>query len=408
MIRRILAKAVRAAFEQYPVVTLTGPRQSGKTTLARGAFDLPYVNLEAPDHREFATEDPRGFLAKYADGAIIDEIHRAPDLTSWLQVQVDETGRPGQYLLTGSHNFSVRQMLSQSLAGRTALLTLLPFSWEELDAAGAIPGWGMSKSDIAGSSSGIGSDPGSSFERILVGGYPRIYDAGLDPTNFCRDYVGTYVERDVRQLTAIRNLSRLQTFMRLCAANVGQLLNLNQLSRDCGISQATASEWFDLMEASYVLYRLNPWFANTRKRLVKRPKLYFHDTGVACFLLGLTSPAHVESHPLRGALFENAVVNEIRKFDLNRNRATELSFYRDSNGNEVDLLYRRGSRLVPIEIKSGQTASKDDFRQINRFRAQSAAEPGAVAYAGTEPRSHANGQSTVPCHDLPAFLDSLT
>ena len=202
------------------------------------------------------------------------------------------------------------------------MLTLLPFSREELARADAAPeNW---------------------FDHTFTGGYPRIFDAGLEPTNFYRDYVDTYLERDVRQLSAVRDTSRFQTLLQLCAANVGQILNLNQLAKDCGISQTAAGDWLNLMEASYVLFRLKPWFSNIRKRLVKRPKLYFHDTGVACYLLGLTSPEHVERQPLRGALFENAVVNEIMKFDLNRNRPAELFFFRDSNGNEVDLLYRRG------------------------------------------------------------------
>ncbi len=387
MIPRVLAKAALAAFKKYPVVTLTGPRQSGKTTLARSAFDLPYVNLEAPDEREFAISDPRGFLAAYEDGAIIDEIQRAPELTSWLQVRVDESNRPGQFLLTGSHNFSVRQLLSQSLAGRTALLTLLPFSGEELSGAG------MTRTNW--------------FQHTFTGGYPRIFEAELEPTHFHRDYIGTYLERDVRQLSAVRDITQFQTFLQLCAANIGQVLNLNQLARDCGISQTTAGDWLNLMEASYVLFRLKPWFSNIRKRLVKRPKLYFHDTGVACYLLGLTSPEHVELHPLRGALFENAVVNEVMKFDLNRNRAAELFFFRDSNGNEVDLLYRRGLDLLPIEIKSGQTVSKDFFRLIDKFRQSVEANVGAAVYGGTNARRYDNGQSVVPFHRLTAFLDSL-
>lgn len=386
MIPRILAESALAAFEKYPVVTLTGPRQSGKTTLARSVFDLPYVNLEAPDEREFATGDPRGFIAAYKGGAIIDEIQRAPELTSWLQVKIDASGRPGQFLLTGSHNFSVRQLLSQSLAGRTALLTLLPFSGEELSGAGlARANW---------------------FQRAFTGGYPRIFDAELEPTNFHRDYVGTYLERDVRQLSAVRDITQFQTFMQLCAANIGQILNLNQLARDCGISQTAAGDWLNLMEASYILFRLKPWFSNIRKRLVKRPKLYFHDTGVACYLLGLSSPEHVERHPLRGALFENAVVNEIMKFDLNRDRAAELFFFRDSNGNEVDLLYRRGLDLLPIEIKSGQTISKDFFRLIDKFRQSVDADAGAAVYGGAKARRYDNGQSVVPFHQLPTFLDS--
>ena len=386
MIPRSLTRPAIKAFEQYPVVTLVGPRQSGKTTLARNAFDLPYINLEAPDERDFVLSDPRGFLANHPDGAIIDEIQRAPDLTSYLQVRVDETNRLGQFLLTGSHNFAVREQLSQSLAGRTALLTLLPFSRSELVDAG-VPCGGY-------------------FNYIFAGGYPRIRDAGLDPTSFHRDYVGTYLERDLRQLSAVRNIAQFQTFMRLCAANIGQVLNLNRLASDCGISQTTATEWLNLMEAGYILYRLQPYFTNTRKRLVRRPKLYFHDTGVACFLLGLTAAEHVENHPLRGALFENHVINEVLKHDLNRNRTAQLQFFRDSNGNEVDLLYGRGPNLVPIEIKSGQTISSDWFKGIDHFARHFPATGGAVIYAGEASQHRSDGRAVLPADELPAYLEA--
>ena len=388
MIPRSLTRPAISAFGQYPIVTLVGPRQSGKTTLARNAFDLPYVNLEAPDERDFVLSDPRGFLASHPDGAIIDEIQRAPDLTSYLQVRVDDTNRPGQFLLTGSHNFALREQLSQSLAGRTALLTLLPFSRSELIDAG-VPCGGY-------------------FDHILAGGYPRIRDIGLDPTSFHRDYVGTYLERDLRQLSAVRNIAQFQTFMRLCAANIGQVLNLNRLASDCGISQTTATEWLNLMEAGYILHRLQPYFANTRKRLVKRPKLYFHDTGVACFLLGLTVAEHVESHPLRGALFENHVINEVLKHDLNRNRAAQLHFFRDGNGNEVDLLHGRGPKLVPIEIKSGQTISSDWFKGIDHFARHFPATGGAVIYAGEASQHRSDGRAVLPADELPALLETIT
>ena len=387
MIPRILTEAAVKAFSEYPIVTLTGPRQSGKTTLAKNAFDLPYANLEAPDEREFATKDPRAFLSRYPSGAIIDEIQRAPELPSYLQVKVDETNAPGQFVLTGSHNFAIREQLSQSLAGRTALLTLLPFSREEL---------GRERLSL-----------GNHFEHILVGGYPRIYEANLNPTDFYRNYIGTYLERDLRQLSSVRDVSQFQTFMRLCAANVGQILNLNRLANDCGISQTTATEWVNLMEASYVLYRLKPFFGNTRKRLVKRPKLYFFDTGIVCFLLGISTPGHVETHPLRGALFENLVINEVLKYDLARNRFVDLSFYGDSNGNEVDLLYRCGPTLVPIEIKSGQTIGGDYFKGIAHFARHFDSHPGIVVYAGSSAQHRSVGQSVCPVDELTSFLESI-
>ena len=387
MIPRILTNAAIKAFAEYPIVTLTGPRQSGKTTLAKNAFDLPYVNLEAPDEREFVMKDPRAFLARYVSGAIIDEIQRVPDLTSYLQVRVDETNSAGQFVLTGSHNFAIREQLSQSLAGRTALLTLLPFSREELLSA-----------QLA---------PRDHLEHILTGGYPRIYDAKVPPTNFYRDYVGTYLERDLRQLSSVRDVAQFQTFMQLCAANVGQVLNLNRLANDCGISQTTATEWLNLMEASYVLYRLKPYFANTRKRLVRRPKLYFFDTGIVCFLLGISTPSHLEKHPLRGALFENSVINEIVKFDLNRNGFADLSFYGESSGHEIDLLYRCGATLVPIEIKSGQTIGGDYFKGLNHFARHFDAHPGIVVYAGSSSQQRSSGQVVIPIEELTSFLDSI-
>lgn len=387
MIPRTLKNAARKAFREYPIVTLTGPRQSGKTTFARHEFDLPYVNLEAPDVREFALKDPRGLLASHSEGAIIDEIQRAPELTSYLQVAVDESSRRGQFLLTGSHNFAIREQLGQTLAGRTALLTLLPFSHQELGSAN------LAKRDYA--------------SHMVTGGYPRVYDAGLEPTTFYRDYVGTYLERDLRQLTAVRDISQFQTFMRLCAASVGQVVNLNRMSNDCGVSQTTATEWLSLMEASYVLYRLKPYFANTRKRLVKRPKLYFYDTGVACFLLGILSSEHLASHPLRGAVFENAIINEILKFDLHRNRFADLSFYRDSIGNEVDLIYRRGQLLIPIEIKSGQTISADYFKGLDYFTRNLDAPPGVVVYSGSEAQRRSDGRSVIPVGELGEFLERM-
>jgi len=387
MIPRALASSAQKAFAEYPVVTLTGPRQSGKTTLARSLFDLPYVNLEALDDREFATRDPRAFLARYADGAIIDEIQRAPDLTSYLQGHVDETNRSGQFVLTGSYDFAVREQVSQSLAGRTALLTLLPLSQEELGNAG-----------LAGQ---------SHYQDMLAGGYPRIYDKGLNPTEFHRDYVGTYLERDLRQLSAVRDLSQFQTFMRLCAANIGALLNLNRLANDCGISQTTATEWLTLMEASYVLFRLQPYFANTRKRLVKRPKLYFHDTGLACFLLGITAPLHLEHHPLRGAIFENWVISEVMKFDTAHNHFADLAFYADAGGHEIDLLYRPGADLVPIEIKSGQTFHSDYFKGISYFAKHFPSHPGMIVYAGATSQQRSDGQGVVAVRELPQFLHGL-
>lgn len=368
MITRQVADLMLDAFQKYPVVTLTGPRQSGKTTLCKHIFDLPHVNLEAPDQRQFALQDPRDFLSNFPAGAIIDEVQRVPELTSYIQVLVDENGRTGQYVLTGSNDFNIRAATSQSLAGRTALFTLLPLSLAEL----------MS-SDIES----LDLD-----KMLLHGGYPRIYDRKLIPASFYRDYVGTYVERDLRQLSMIRNLPQFQIFMQLCASNIGQILNLNRLGSDCGISQATAREWINLLEASYVVFRLSPFHANIRKRLVKSPKLYFHDVGLAAFLLGISVPEHLRTHPLRGGLFENLIVAEVLKTYFNHGHRPEMYFYRDSNGNEVDLMLRAGTGWLPIEIKAGKTINQDffkGFRQLDGMLAMPAGK--LLVYGGDLPHT---------------------
>ncbi|MGA7979961.1 MAG: ATP-binding protein, partial [Chromatiaceae bacterium] len=326
MIPRTLAAIAEELAGQYPVVTVTGPRQSGKTTLCRAVFrDKRYVNLESPDVREFARSDPRGFLASYADGAILDEIQRVPGLVSYLQPMVDERNEPGQFILTGSQQFEVMSAITQSLAGRTALLKLLPLSIEELSGAGIKP----------------------QIDRLLLSGfYPRLYDAGLDPTQALGDYVETYVERDVRQLTAIKDLALFERFVRLCAGRVGQLLNLQSLGNDVGISHTTARSWLTVLEASYVIFLLQPWHTNISKRQIKSPKLYFYDVGLAAYLLGAENELHVSRHPLRGSLFENLVIIEALKYRYHRGKRNNLYFWRDAKGNEVDLLIENGPDTV--------------------------------------------------------------
>jgi predicted AAA+ superfamily ATPase len=332
---------------QYPVVTVTGPRQSGKTTLCRKVFpEKKYVSLENLDTRLYATEDPRGFLAALPDGGILDEIQHSPDLLSYIQTIVDTDQRKGLFILTGSQQLEVSGAVSQSLAGRTALLKLLPFSIEELGV------------ELAG----------TDVDRFLLTGfYPRIWQEGLDPTEALGNYLETYVERDIRQLVAIKDLTLFQRFVTLCAGRVGQLLNFNSLAADTGISRQTASNWLSLLEASYIVFRLPPYFVNIAKRLVKSPKLYFYDVGLASFLLGLENTLHVSRDPLRGNLFENMVVLEALKYRLHRGRRSNLHFYRDSNGNEVDLLVSIGSALFPIEIKAGMTVAPSYFKGLEKF-----------------------------------------
>jgi predicted AAA+ superfamily ATPase len=362
MIERDITPFLRRIAAQYPVVTLTGPRQSGKTTLARAVFpNLPHVSLEEPDTRRHATEDPRGFLAAYATGAVFDEIQRVPELPSYLQSIVDADAAPGRFILTGSQNFELMTRVSQSLAGRTAVLRLLPFT-----AAEAL------RSNAQALDGGLP-------QVLLAGFYPRIHDKRLDPTQALADYFTTYVERDLRQLAAVHDLQRFERFVRLCAGRTGQLLNLSSLGNDAGVSHATARQWIDLLQTSYIVHLLPPWFVNAGKRLVKTPKLYFVDVGLACWLLGLREPAQVARDPLWGALFENFVVVEAMKDRFNQGDGGPMYFYRDAAGNEVDLLLPRGRQFHGIEVKAGATVNPDFFRGLDAFER---AYPGSLAGGG--------------------------
>jgi uncharacterized protein len=367
MFKRSIEPILLDLARRYPVVTITGPRQSGKTTLGRAAFPtLKYANLEAPDVRRFAIEDPRGFLAVHSGGAILDEIQRVPDLLSYIQTIVDEDKAPGRFILTGSQQFEVMNTISQSLAGRTALLKLLPFSIAELKQI----------------------HPPENIDRFLLNGfYPRIHDQGLNPTQALGDYLETYVERDLRQIATVKDLALFERFLKLCAGRVGQLLNLQSLGNDTGISHTTARSWMTLLEASYIVFLLQPWHTNISKRLIKSPKLYFHDVGLAAFLLGLENETQVSRDPLRGNLFENMVVGEALKFRYNRGRRNNLFFYRESNGNEVDLLAESGRRLFAVEIKSGATINPDYFKGLRHFSKAAGTNrqiTGAVIYGGRE------------------------
>ena len=344
---RTIAQALHALTAKYPVVTITGPRQSGKTTLCRMLYpDRKYVNLEAPDDRQFALDDPRGFLAECQKGTVLDEIQRAPELLSYLQPMVDEDPSPGRFILTGSQQFNVREALSQSLAGRTGLLTLLPFDWREIQSF---------------------LDVFHSDKLMLHGFYPRLHQMRINPTQAMADYFETYVQRDVRQLVQIRNVAAFERFVKLCAGRVGQLLNLNSLGNDAGVTHTTAREWISILEASYIIFQLPPWHANISKRLIKTPKIYFWDVGLASYLLGLQEEHQVSRDPLRGNLFENMVVTELFKQHYHQGIRPRLSFYRDSSGNEVDVVIERGHDLVLLEIKAGQTISRNYFQGLDRF-----------------------------------------
>ncbi len=354
--------------KSFPVVTLLGPRQSGKTTLVQMTFpDKPYCSMEDPDTLLAAETDPRSFLAEYPDGAILDEIQRAPFLLSYIQGIVDRRREPGLYILTGSRQLNLSAHVSQTLAGRTAVLTLLPFTFDE---------------------SAAFDPPAGLDERLLLGFYPRTFDGLLNPTKMYAAYFQTYVERDVRQLINIKDISAFKRMLRLLAGRVGGLLNLSSLSADTGVTLLTIKSWLSVLEASYVVFFLEPYFENFGKRLIKSPKLYFHDVGLAVYLLGIESSAQVKRDPLRGGLFENMIVSELLKKRLNRGRESNLYFFRDSKGNEVDVVVRRANELIPIEIKSSATFSKDFLKGLAFFK-QIVGDRTAesyVVYGGVESR----------------------
>jgi uncharacterized protein len=356
MIERALKSKLLEMISKYPIVTLMGPRQSGKSTLLRTSFpDYQYVSLEDLDMRLFATEDPRGFLTTYPDKTIIDEVQRVPELFSYLQTHVDKENKDGMYLLAGSHNFLLMESINQSFAGRTAILRLLPFSHDEMKMGNILPN--------------------TIDEEIYKGNYPRLYDKNITPTDYYPYYIQTYVERDVRLMKNIGDLSKFIRFIKLCAGRIGQLLNLSGLANECGVSVSTATAWISLLEASYITYLLKPDHNNYAKRLVKSPKLYFYDTGLACSLLEIKSVEQVSTHFLRGGLFENLVINEFVKDSLNKGEEPNLTFWRDSTGNEVDLLQTVLGKQNAYEIKSGATYSSNYFKGISKWAKLSGATP---------------------------------
>lgn len=362
-IARTLSVELQTSAREYPVVTLVGPRQSGKTTLVRALFpSYAYANLENPELSDLAKSDPKAFLNRYAPPVILDEIQRAPDLLSWIQTQADDDRHAkGKWILTGSNHLLLRETVSQSLTGRTALLTLLPLSLSEL-----------------------GSRAAPSWTEILHAGFlPCVYDQGIRPLSAWRDYFQTYVERDVRQITAIDNQAGFERFLRLLAGRVGQLLNLNSLSGDVGVSHPTLAKWLSVLEASFLVFRLPPYHRNFGKRITKSPKIYFTDPGLAAFLLGIKNPDQVERDPLAGNLFENLVVVEALKSRLHKGLPPNLYFFRDHNGNEIDLLYPDGNDATPIEIKSAMTFTQSFEKGIAYFhKIANSAKKGRIIYSG--------------------------
>jgi hypothetical protein len=346
--RDITAKLLQLA-GKFPVVSLTGPRQSGKTTLLKNVFPgKAYVSLEDIDVRQFATDDPRGFLATYPHGAILDEVQRAPDLFSYLQAIVDEHNLPGEFILSGSQNFLLMQNISQSLAGRIAVLKLLPFSNKEL-----------SSTEFANQ---------LLEERIFTGAYPRIYDKHIEPADFYSAYIQTYIERDIRLLKNIHDLNLFSRFLKLCAARTGQLLNISSLAADCGISHFTAQAWLSLLQSSYIVYLLTPHHENFSKRLTKMPKLYFYDTGLASYLLNITESKQLQTHYMRGPLFENLIITELLKHYSNKGKDAPCYFWRDKTGHEIDCLLDLPDSLKLIEIKSALTFHTDFLKNLTYFQ----------------------------------------
>ncbi len=376
-IHRDSAALFRNLLSQYPAVTLTGPRQSGKTTLARSECPhLPYVTLEDPDIRRFALEDPRGFLSNYKRGAIFDEVQRTPELPSYLQGMIDNDPQPGRFVLTGSQQFELMRGVSQSLAGRNAILRLLPMSLSELCRLN--PNYAQTQA----------------AQVVFNGFYPRIHHQQLNPSVALADYFASYVERDLRELSAVHDLQRFERFVRLCAGRSGQLLNLSNLANDAGVSQSTATGWINLLQTSCIVYLMQPWFTNTSKRLIKSPKLYFYDSGLACWLLNIRSAEQLSRDPLWGHLFENFIVMEALKDQWHFGQNQPLYFYRDSMGHEVDLLVADGSQVHAIEIKAGQTVNPDYFKGLQQFVKAHPAQlaSGRVIYGGSSKQTRSDWQ----------------
>jgi len=348
LINRKLSKSINESTKGFPVITITGPRQSGKTTFAKMMFpDYDYVTLEDPDMREYAISDPKDFINKYFNKVIIDEFQRVPQLTSYLQSHIDTINDPWMYILTGSNQFEYLHSVSQTLAGRTAILKLLPFSYDEIY-------------------SGNKTEP-SIYDVMIKGWYPRIFDKELQYSTFYKSYFETYIQRDVRSIINVQNLDDFQRFVRLCAGRTGQIVNFSNIANEVGVTYQTIKGWISILQASYIVELLYPYHKNYNKRITKSPKLYFLDTGLACSLIGINKPEHLETHPLRGEIFETFVLSELLKKKYNRNLVSNLYFFRDSNNNEIDFLIESGNGLIPIEVKLNTTPRKIHFKNIEYF-----------------------------------------
>jgi predicted AAA+ superfamily ATPase len=384
MIPREAEKEIINLASHFKAVAVVGPRQSGKTTLVRMLFkDKEYVNFENPDIRLYAIEDPRGFLSNYPNGAVFDEAQRVPEIFSYLQQILDESSSNGLFIITGSNNFLLQENISQSLAGRVGYINLLPLTLNEIN------------------------DKDSSISQMLFKGcYPSLYNTSIDITQWYSNYIRTYIERDVRLIKNITNLLTFERFLRLCAGRIGQLLNMNSMAVELGVDTKTIGAWIGVLETSFVLFRLQPYHKNYNKRIVKMPKLYFYDTGLAATLLGIQNSVQIDVHPFRGSLFENMIVVDFLKTRFNKAKINNLYFWRDNVGNEVDLLIDNGLYITPIEIKSGQTLTQDYFKGILYWNKLTQTEGGYVVYGGAMSQKRSSGISVVPYHSMNSIESS--
>lgn len=370
MFKRDLLKEVQQAAKEYPVVTITGPRQSGKTTLAQMAFGKKaYVNLEEPETRRLAIEDPKGFLSQFPEGVIIDEAHKAPEIFSYIQVSADKLKKNGHYILTGSHHFLLLEAVSQSLAGRAAVYHLLPMGFDELKKAKVFPA--------------------TLNELIRTGTYPKIYDQKLNAFKWYGNYVNTYLERDVRSMKQVSDLMVFQRFMKLVAARSGTILNYTSIANDLGVSSNTIKGWISILEASFIVFLLAPYHRNFNKRLVKSPKIYFYDTGLLCYLLDIHNDAVLDLHPLKGQIFETLIVAELMKQYCHHGLNPRMYFWRDKTGHELDCIIEKGLQIIPLEIKSGRTVNDSYFDNLDYWKRLNKTSLSYVVYAGeTTHRRH--------------------
>jgi uncharacterized protein len=379
---------IRKLAQQFKAIAVVGPRQSGKTTLVSRVFDnKPYVNLENPDQRRYALEDPRGFLSLYPGGAVLDEVQRAPELFSYLQQILDESTENGKFILTGSNNFLIQENISQSLAGRVGYLFLLPLSIQE--------------------TGNVSQDHNT---LIFRGTYPALYNElnkQTDPAKYYANYIRTYIERDVRLIKNITDLYDFERLLRLCAGRIGQLLNMSSLAIEVGVDIKTIGSWISILETSFILFRLQPYHKNFNKRIVKMPKLYFYDTGVATALLGIENPAQLIYHPLRGSLFENLVILELLKKRYNMGKQGNIYFWRDNVGNEVDLIIQTSHQALPVEIKSGLTVTDEFFKGIRFWQKLNPKQHAWVVYAGKNKQQRSENITVLPLMDMRDLLDII-